>query len=189
MISYPRRLLSSLAIVATTAVGLCASCGGGSSGFRPREAEWAAIYESANSGMCLAADVSLEICAEVAQPGVGAICDANVRGCRFELVVHLTGLTPGTVVIGAVEPEDLSLRWRTSVNVVGPAGADGALAGSLDFVTDVPPGTTGVRALLFYTPDHIPPEPETNGLDVDLLSQLGAQHAEILIEWPMLHGM
>lgn len=163
----------------------CLSCGGGSSGFRPRQAELAAIQLSAETGSCEVAPGGIDVCATPAGPGSGATCDDAGPGCSFTLSVDLHGLEPGSAIIAAVEPEDLSLPWRTSVKVLGPADANGDLAGSLNFVTEIEPGTVALRAILVYPPGDSPPELGADGMDVDLLDDLGASRADVLVDWPV----
>jgi hypothetical protein len=163
----------------------CLACGSGSSGFRPRDAELAAILSSAETGACETAPGDLEVCAQPAGPGEGAVCDAQGPGCSFVLTIGLRGLQPGTSVIGAVEPQDLSLPWRTSSNSLGPATAAGELRGDLSFATEIPGGTIALRALVIYPPGVLPPELEPDGIDVDLLADLGAPQANVLVDWPI----
>ena len=116
----------------------------------------------------------------------GAVCEAHAPGCSFVLTVELADLEPGTMIIGAAEPQDLSLPWRTSANSLGPANEQGELRGDLSFVTEIPPGTVGLRAILIYPPGVLPPELGSDGIDADLLSDLGAaQQARVLVDWPI----
>jgi hypothetical protein len=180
--TYGRRL-QTLAIVSGLAI--CAGCGSGSSGFRPRVDELNAIRSSAQTGTCETAPGGIEVCAKPAAPGEGAHCDADQPGCLFTLSVVLRGVEPGTAVIGAVEPQSLSLPWRTSSNVLGPAGDTGELRGELSFVTDIRPGTIGLRALLLYPPGQAPPNLGAAGIDVELLADLDAPRADVLVNWPL----
>jgi len=164
----------------------CLACGSGSSGFRGRDAELAAILSSAETGTCQTGPGRLEVCAKPAGTGEGAICETQAPGCGFVLTVELADLEPGTMVIGAVEPQDLSLPWRTSANSLGPATGAGALRGDLSFATDITPGTVGLRAILIYPPGLQPPALGSDGIDADLLSDLGApQQARVLVDWPI----
>jgi hypothetical protein len=99
--------------------------------------------------------------------------------------VVLRGVEPGTAVIGAVEPQSLSLPWRTSSNVLGPPGDTGELCGELSFVTDIRPGTIGLRALPLYPPGQAPPNLGPAGIDVELLADLDAPRADVLVNWPL----
>lgn len=99
------------------------------------------------------------------------------------LSIDLRGLPPGTSIIAAVEPQSLSLPWRTSSNSLGPADAAGELRGDLLFVTDIPPGTTALRAILLYPPGAAPPDLGADGIDVELLAELAAPGADVLVSW------
>lgn len=160
-------------------------CGSGSSGFQPRSLELNVILSSAESGVCETAPGDLEVCAQPAGPGEGAVCDSHAPPCRFVLTVELHGLEPGTSLIGAVEPQDLSLPWRTSSNSLGPATSEGELRGELSFVTDIPTDTVALRAIVLYPPGLLPPELGPDGIDVDLLADLGAPRANVLVDWPI----
>lgn len=113
------------------------------------------------------------------------MCAAQGSGCSFVLSVDLRGLDPGSVLIGAVEPEDLSLPWRTSSNSLGPANEAGELSGALSFVTDIAPGTIGLRAILLYRAGNAPPSLGADGIDVNLLAELDAPRADVLVSWPI----
>jgi hypothetical protein len=159
------------------------ACGSGSSGFRPRPAELAAILESAEAGTCTEAPGGIRVCARFAEPGEGAVCESPGPGCEFEFELELTGFEPGTLFLGAVEPQDLSLLWRTSTAAFGPADASGMLSARVRFVTDIAPGTVSVIALLPYPPGLPPPLVDAGGSDVSLLADLGAPEARILADW------
>jgi len=172
------------AVLLVTALAVL-SCGSGSSGFRPRVAELNAIELSVETSMCASAPGGIEVCARNATAGEGAACELFDSGCRFTILLQMHGVAPGTSAIGAVEPQDLSLPWRTSTNVVGPAGADGELRGELSFVTRIQPGTIGLRALLLYPPGESPPSLGVDGIDVELLADLDAPLADVLADWPI----
>jgi len=90
------------------------------------------------------------------------------------------------MVIGAVEPQDLRRPWRTSADSLGPVTEQRALRGDLSYVTEITPGTVGLRAILIYPPGVLPPALGSDGIDADLLSDLGAaQQARVLVDWPI----
>lgn len=177
-----RKNLVSFLISALAWCGLIA-CGSGSSGFRPRPAELAAILESADAGTCGEAPGGIRVCARYAEPGEGAVCESPGPGCEFEFELEIPGFEPGALFLGAVEPQDLSLPWRTSTAVFGPADAGGTLSARVRFVTDIAPGTVSVIALLVYPPGLPPPSVDAGGSDVPLLADLGAPEAQVLAEW------
>jgi hypothetical protein len=162
------------------------ACGSGSSGFRPRPAELAAILDAAETGMCQEAPGGVRVCARFAAAGEGAVCEAPDPGCAFDLEYDLPGFAPGTLFLAAVQPQDLSLPWRTSTAAFGPADADGTVTARVRFVTEIPPGTVTVLALLVYPPGLSPPAVDPGGSDVLLLAELGAPEARALADWSIV---
>jgi hypothetical protein len=165
-------------------LGLLA-CGSGSSGFRPRPAELAAILDSAATEACSEAPGGIRVCARSAEPGQGATCESSGPGCELELELDIPGFEPGTLFLAAIEPQDLSLPWRTSTATFGPADASGTLSARVRLVTDIPPGTITLIALLVYPPGLAPPPVDAGGSDAALLAELGAPEAQVLVDWPI----
>jgi len=161
------------------------ACGSGSSGFRPRPAELASILDSAETGTCQEAPGGITVCARFSEAGEGGVCDSAGPGCDFEEQLQLTGFSPGSRFVAAVEPQDLSLLWRTNTEPFGPADADGNVSATIRFVTDIEPGAITLIAIVIYPPGAAVPGVGPLGEDVPLLSDLGAPEARVLADWPL----
>ena len=173
------------ALLSAVCLVLVSACGSGSQGFGLPAAELNAIFASAESGECTIGPGEIEICAIFAPDGEGADCDSGPETCQFTRDFDLRGFEPGTQFVGAVRPQDLSLPWRTSTSSFGPADEDGRVRASVDFVTDIEPGTTGMMALLIFPPGQEPHDLSSPGLDKLILADALAPRANVMADWPL----
>ena len=185
---------------------VAAGCGSGSSGFDPDPeiVERDAILNSASTRSCTSGPGAIEICASGAPidlPFVpadpdGAVllanpietaegpdipsCNGRVVPCMFGMELRQEALPAGTMVLALIRPEDLSVPWRTSRSLVAaPPGTASVITPS--FVTNLPPGTPIITAVLVFPAGDPRPSVGPIGIDVHLLADLGAVRAGVVL--------
>ena len=176
-------------------VALLIACGTGSTGFdddrTPTPEERAAterelLLEVAGTGGCLEAPDGTVLCSNAPAGGLlgGLIGDPlgtldcqpttapdGSITCALDVFVLTEGLEPGTRLLGAVRPDDLSLPWRSATDLFADVDGDRAIA---RFETGIAPGTGVLLVALLYPDGVAPPPVAPPGLDAGLLEEYGA---------------
>ncbi len=183
------------------------ACGSGSSGFDPQlsaaaQSEQQAIRDASDHGTCSLEPSNFVLCGGNApSPGIPALgvpnstdgqpisngihCTSATGGCAFSLAISPQGYDPGTDFLGAVRPADFRSPWRSSTGAfTSIEGPTESYTG--EFVTDFPVGTSVFVAILSYPPRTPLPDVGPTGVDVDVLTDLIAARADVIVDVPLL---
>jgi hypothetical protein len=202
--------LARLVAIAALA-GLASACGSGSSGFDPEVSaaaisEQSAIRDAVTHGTCALVPDDFLLCGANAPasvppsgaPGLGEPlsdtgapvttgihCASKTGGCAFSITISPDGYGDGTEFLGAVRRADFVGSWRTASALFEPVEGDEPPL-TAEFVTDLAPGDSVFLAFLSYPPRVAVPDVGPGGLDVDVLTDLIAARADVVVDVPLL---
>lgn len=197
-------------VFAIASLAWASGCGSGSSGFDPEvsaaaQSEQGAIRDAVEHGTCALVPDDFLLCGVDAPPSLptdspgpgvplsdtGAPISSGIRclsatgGCAFSLAIHPEGYGEGSEFLGAVRRADFTKPWQTSTTLFEPSASDpGTLVG--EFATDLAPGDTVFVAILSYPPRVPVPDVPRGGLIVDVLTNLIAARADVIVDVPLL---
>lgn len=199
-------------LVALTALaGLASACGSGSSGFDPEVSaaaisEQSAIRDAVAHGTCALVPDDFLLCGANAptpvpplgSPGLGEPtsdtgapvslgirCASKDGGCAFSITITPDGYGDGTEFLGVVRRADFVGPWRTATSLFEPVSGD-APPLVAEFVTDLVPGDSVFLAFLSYPPRVAVPDVAPGGLVADVLTDLIAARADVVVDVPLL---
>lgn len=198
-------------VVVAVLAALASACGSGSSGFDPEVSaaaisEQSAIRDAVEHGTCALVPSDFLLCGANApapvppsgEPGLGEPtsdtgapvsngihCAAKTGGCSFSIAISPDGYGDGTEFLGVVRRSDFVGPWRTATSIFEPVSGD-APPLVAKFSTDLAPGDTVFLAFLSYPPRVAVPEITLGGLSVDVLTDLIAARADVVVDVPLL---
>ncbi len=197
-------------LVAIAGVAWASGCGSGSSGFDPElsaaaAGEQSAIRDAVEHGTCALVPDDFLLCGADATPSLptdspglgeplsdtgapislGIHCLASSGGCAFSLAIHPEGYREGSAFLGAVRIADFTRPWRTATSLFVPSPSDPETL-LAEFTTDLAPGDTVFVAVLSYPPRVAVPDVAPGGSVVDVLTDLIAARADVIVDVPLL---
>lgn len=202
--------LARLVVIAVLA-GLASACGSGSSGFDPEVSaaaisEQSAIRDAVTHGTCALVPNDFLLCganspapvppsgapglgeptSDTGAPVSGGIqCSSKSGGCSFSIAISPDGYGDGTEFLGVVRRADFVGPWRSATTLFEPVSGDGPPLVA-EFTTDLVPGDTVFLAFLSYPPRVAVPDLAPGGLTVDVLTDLIAARADVVVDVPLL---